>query len=171
MSRLAYLQAQGLIPRQREWQPAVSAVEQCPCAYVPVVSVALAGRFLGNMAPERRLPALLAAMAWLTARHPGLSLYEGINGRPYTDAEKDAIAHETGVVLNLPCPFHTEAGGCLLGGLPTSYNRAEEAGKAPYGWLPTLVARTWAREEFRRLVQEGAVADAKVANLTRNEAL
>ena len=144
-------------------------MSRCPnCPTVPVVSDQLAERIVQGWPEELRGRAIRLAIEWLTTRHPGLSLYEGISGRPYSREEKDRIAVETAAVAALPCPFHSE-GGCAIGSLGPDFNRVEETAKAPYGWLPTLVARWCDRDGYRGLVRARAVADAKVALLTRNE--
>jgi hypothetical protein len=56
-----------------------------------------------------------------------------------------------------------------LGGLGPHYNRAEETGKAPYGWLPTLVAKFLDRPTLLDLARKRQIADAKISLLTRNE--
>ena len=115
--------------------------------------------------PQRHV-ALQAALAGVVARHEGLSLYAGINGRPYAGGEAAAIARDVPVVAGLPCPFATATGECLIGGVPPSRSR-----RGPYGWLPTWVATLWAKDDYRELVRAGAVADAKVALLSRNAGL
>jgi hypothetical protein len=143
---------------------------KCPnCPTVPVVSLQLADKVLKAIPEQRRHRALLAAMEWLVTKHPGLNLYEGIHGRAYTKTERDAIAVETGAVCGLTCPLYTEKGGCLIGGLGCNYNHSNEMGKLPYGWLPTLLARAWALNDYRQAVILRAVADAKVTLLNRNE--
>lgn len=144
-------------------------MNRCPnCPQVPVVSLSLANAVLKHIPEVERIPAVQAAFQWLTARHEGLSLYVGINGRYYTREEKDAIALETQAVAETPCPFFASS-GCMIHGLGPHYNRIEETGKAAYSWLPTLMARGWALDEYRVLVKAKAIADAKIALLTRNE--
>lgn len=146
-------------------------MSRCPnCPTVPVVSWRLAQRVLANVPLGQRPGLAVAALEWLTARHEGLNLFEGINGRPYEEFERDLIALEVGIVENLPCPFW-RANDCLLGGLGEHFNYTEEAGKPPYGWLPALVATFYDRNTYRELVKRGAVADAKIALVTRNELL
>lgn len=144
-------------------------MSRCPnCPQVPVVSVILASRVLKRVPEVERIAAAQAAFQWLTERHAGISIYAGINGRRYTGEEKDAIALDTQAVAETPCPFLTGS-GCMISGLGPHYNNIEETGKAPYGWLPALVSREWALNEYRILVKAGRIADAKIALLTRNE--
>jgi len=143
--------------------------DTCPgCPVVPVVSKHLATAVLARKAKLTKERCSVRAFQWLTERHEGLEMYAGICGRPYTSEEKNAIALDTGAVSGLSCPLF-EPDGCVLGGLGPHYNRAEEMGKQPYGWLPTLIAATYDPVGFRELVKRGAVADAKTALLTRNE--
>ena len=138
----------------------------CP-GQVPVISLALANEILDRIPKERRDTILRATFDWLCEKHPGLTFYEGINGRGYTDEEKDAIGLEHGVVAELPCPYHHND-ACLIGGLGPKYMEAQEVGKSPYGWLPTLVAMSWGKSAFKHLVIGREIADAKVSLLTRN---
>jgi len=144
-------------------------VSRCPhCPQVPVVSEVCASRRLHRLAEYKVQRALLLAMQWLTERHAGLKLYEGIQGRQYTNYEKDRIAVETGLVEPLDCPLW-QRGECVIGGLGMEYTRRRELGRGPYGWLPTLIAKFYDRDGFRSLIKQGAIADVKVALLTRNE--
>ncbi len=139
----------------------------CP-GPVPVISQSLAAQVIGKI-PELQRPAILiATFEWLTRKDQGLTIYEGIIGRPYTNKEKDTIALEHGIVAELPCPYHTPD-GCMLGGLGPHYNRIEETAKAPYGWLPTLVAKFLDRATLKDLARRRQIADAKISLLTRNE--
>lgn len=139
----------------------------CP-GPVPVVSQSLAQKLISQIPETKRPGILIATFEWLTRKDEGLTIYEGINGRPYTDREKDIIAMEHGIVAELPCPYHTP-NGCMLGGLGPHYNRIEETGKAPYGWLPTLVAKFLDRRTLLELARKRQIADAKISLLTRNE--
>ncbi len=140
----------------------------CPdCPTVPVVSQRLADVVTKRLPVSRQAAVLIAAMAWLVERHVGLTLYEGINGRPYTDTEKDAIGAETGLVAGLPCPFVSEK-GCTLGGLGAGYSIIKDSGRPPYAWLPVWITRAYALADYRILVRHRNIADAKVALLTRN---
>ena len=138
------------------------------CPQVPVVSVVLAHHRLQRLSESERQAAAAKALEWLLTRHEGVETYAGIHGRPYTDEEKDALAVETQAVAGTPCPFFAES-GCIIGGLGPHYNRVEETGKAPYGWLPTLVARECDLGGYKHLVVAKEIADVKVALLTRNE--
>lgn len=145
----------------------MAELKRCPgCPQVPVVSEKLARTVLKRVA-ERGKP-LIAALQWLVQPHEGLEVYLGVVGREYTQEERDAIAVETQAAAALPCPFQ-EDGQCMIGGLGPHYNRVEETGQAPYGWLPTLVAREWAIDDFRGFVRSRQVADVKVALMNRNE--
>lgn len=143
--------------------------ESCPNS-VPVVSQRVADYVVTHLPPALRHRAAVAALEWLTARHAGLELYVGINGRHYTATEKRAIAHEIAAVAGLPCPFKVGE-SCLLGGLGPLYRTFYEAHRPPYGWLPTQIARLLDGRTYRELVRRGAIADAKVALVTRNEGL
>ena len=135
----------------------------CPgCPTVPVISRAVVYWLLRRIPEEQRKALMVKAMEWLTQRHEGLEIYAGICGRAYTDEEKRAIAQETGVVAELPCPFVANGAGCVLGPLPTR-------GRPPFGWLPTLMAAAGARPLMRELARQGAIADAKIALLARHE--
>lgn len=154
------------LKRERAEQP-----YKCPnCPTVPVVSVRLAEQLFEEMPPAERQKALVLAMEWLCQKHEGLALYNGVNGREYTNEEKKAISYEASTVAGLPCPFW-RASRCSLRGLGPHYNRTEEAQSEPYGWLPVLVARVLDRPQLILLASEGAIADAKIALLTRNDAI
>ena len=140
------------------------------CPTVPIVSSHLTAQVLRGKAKETWGKALIASMSWLLERHPGLEIYEGINGRPYTIEERSTIALETGLVERLGCPLRTET-GCILGGLGPHYNPGDEAKRGPYVFLPTAIARMLAPNELKNLVASCAVADAKVMVLTRNSSL
>jgi hypothetical protein len=141
----------------------------CP-GHVPCISLRLTEHILADIPPAKRAAILIATFEWLTRRDEGIVCYEGITGRPYTDQEKAMISLDTEVCASLPCPYaSTNDEGCLLGGLGPHYNRMEEANKAPYGWLPTLVARTWDPQTVRDLGKRRAIADVKIAILTRND--
>ena len=139
---------------------------RCP-GPVPVMSVALARRILAQVPELQRPKILIASFEWLCGKDEGIRIYEGITGRPYTDREKDAIALDQGVVAGLPCPYHTP-NGCMLGELGPQYNARDEHQKAPYGWLPTLVAREWDRATLTDMAKRREIADAKISLLTRN---
>jgi hypothetical protein len=146
-------------------------VELCPCCpIVPVVSKQLATAVLPAKDKPVRERCLARAFAWLTERHEGLAIYEGIHARPYSNDERNAIATETGTVSGLPCPFF-EADGCALGGLGPGYNQHEEFLRGqPYGWLPTWVASIYDQDGYRELQKRHQIADAKTAGLARNKA-
>ncbi len=141
----------------------------CPqCPRVPIVSQYITICLLRSMNQAQRQAVLISSMAWLLERHPGLVLYEGINGRPYTSDEQRAIALETGLVEELPCPFQGTDGLCTINGLGPHFNQAEEPGRPPFVFLPTAIVRMLAPNELRHLVQAQTIADAKLMLLTRN---
>ena len=146
-------------------------MNDCPgCPVVPVVSKRLAMAVLAKKPPQVKEQCLVRAMQWLTERHEGIDMYEGICGRPYTNDERNTVALDTGAVSGLSCPFY-EPDNCVLGGLGSHYNPHEESLRGqPYGWLPTLVAVAYDPDGYRELVQRQAVADAKVTLLARNKA-
>lgn len=147
------------------------ACPDCP-AKVPVISQAFAATLVVRLSEERKRRVALACLEWLTRRDAGLKLYEGINGREYSDLEKDLIALEVPVVTRLPCPLYApkERNKCVLGGLG-QHGRLFDPGAAPYGWLPTMLLRLIDPVSFRAQVVARQVADAKVGLLTRKTLL
>jgi len=139
----------------------------CPSP-TPVVSLGLSRRVVESVPEEHRLRLFIKALEWLVTRHEGLTVYLGVNGRPYTQEERVAIAKETQAVRVLPCPF-MEGETCLLDRLPL-YEFGDEVQKPPYLFLPTAVAKLIDEETLREVVRRKEVADAKVALLSRNEA-
>jgi hypothetical protein len=117
---------------------------------------------------KTRSAVLLTSIAWLTVDHEGLEYYRAIVGREYTSTEKDDIAADTYKVMQLPCPFFDQ-GKCIFGGLGRHFNTIEEHLSAPYGFLPTMLARLINPAMIKDLVLSGKVADAKVCLLTRNK--
>lgn len=144
----------------------------CPTS-VPVVSDELATHLAIMMPDDVRHKTCEASLAWLVTRHEGLSIYLGINGRGYTPEERNLIAGETPAVASLPCPYYdkTAKSGCILGGLGRRYSKRQEANKAPYGWLPTMLMRRLDPQALKTLVKSKEIADAKVTMLTRNDGL
>lgn len=111
---------------------------------------------------------LAACFSWLVTRHEGVEHYLGIRGRSYTDEERDTIAQDSGAVQGTPCPFATQEGGCLLPGGLGEYMPPPSLVVAPlFGWLPTLLTREWDRAQLAALIDERAIADAKVLLGTR----
>lgn len=143
---------------------------RCPgCPTVPVVSKELGTKVLARKPQKTQEQCLVRAMAWLTERHEGIEMYAGICGRPYTSAERNAIAVDTGAVSGLSCPLY-EPDGCVLEGLGPHYNAHEEGLRHPYVFLPAVIAKTYDPDGLYALIRRGVIADAKVALLTRNKA-
>ena len=146
-------------------------MNKCPnCPTVPIVSVRLATKIFPAMSSQKRMKALLASFEWLTKRDEGLSLYNGVNGREYTNDEKKAISFEASTVAGFQCPFWSGK-SCSIGGLGPHYNRVEETQAGQYGWAPLLLARELDRQQLKELASRCAIADAKIALLSRNEAI
>jgi len=141
----------------------------CPTP-VPIVSLRIAKLTASLIPQDKRLKVMYHALEWLVTRHEGLTLYLGVNGRNYTNDEKVAISKELGTVQVLSCPF-LEGDNCILDRLPPAYTLANECGKSPYLWLPTAMAKLVDEDTLREVVNRKEVADAKVAMLTRFEAL
>jgi len=134
-----------------------------------VVSLALATRIVA-MLPERQRAAILKrSLEWLVTRHPGLTVYLGVHGRPYSQDERATIAKECAAVEGLACPF-LDGELCKLDRLP-GYEPELEVGRAPYLWIPTAMAKLLGEHTLREAVRLKEVADAKVTMLSRNEAL
>lgn len=143
----------------------------CPAAgYVPIISRQKGLEILAAIPRERRESLLVRAMTWLLAKHEGVELYAGVLGRHYTNEEKSTIALDVGAVSVTTCPFVKGDGGCAIVENGPQYNPGQEVGKAPYYWLPTLIATQWAMADFRDHARRGLIADAKIANLSRNKA-
>ncbi|RJO60331.1 MAG: hypothetical protein C4542_09575 [Dehalococcoidia bacterium] len=140
------------------------------CPSVPVVSEALAVYIAKHIEMDiaLRREVLDASLEWLTTRHAGLSSYQAITGRGYTDEERDQIGPETAVVAGLECPLKSVA-GCRLAIVGMTYDARRDAGYKQYGWLPTLLARQLASTEYKDLARNGLIADAKIALLTRRD--
>jgi hypothetical protein len=136
---------------------------------MPLVGMKLAKRIAVFIPEKNRLKVTLRALEWLCKRDEGLVSYNGVNGRQYTEEERRAIAGELAAVETLSCPF-MDGETCMIGGLPRGYNRDETA-KPPYLWLPTAMVKLLDEETLRQVVKNREVADAKVAMLSRNEAL
>lgn len=133
-----------------------------PCdGLTPVVSVRTARLIVGRLAPLARTRLLVPTLEWLCASHPGVVMYQGITGRSYTEAERREIAFDQGALNSTPCPYKTKD-GCMIGGA-----RVRGTTSAPFGWLPTLVAREIDMATFSSLSRMRAIADAKIALLTR----
>lgn len=143
------------------------------CPNVPIVSypagLAVCARLL-MLSGKQRAAVIDASVDWLTHKHDGLELYEGIAGRPYTDAEKDLIGVEAPVVASLLCPY-VVGNDCLIGGLGVGFTAEREAGHLQYFWLPTFIVRHFRRPLLAALVELKRIADAKIAALTRNREL
>lgn len=136
----------------------------CRCGgTVSLVSRHHMERRLAKVNPGRRPAALQAALGWLAERHPGLSCFEGIRGRPYREEERYAIARDLPALVGLPCPFQTIE-GCLL--REAGLQHPLPLGK-PYMWLPALVALVWDRQTVRNMVDAREVADVKLGELGR----
>ena len=132
-----------------------------PCdGLTPVVSVRTARLLISRLAPMARTRLLVPTLEWLCASHPGIVMYEGITGRSYTEAEKREIAFDQGALTRTPCPYKTKD-GCMVGG------HGHGTAVAPFGWLPTLIAREIDMATFGSPSRMRAIADAKIALLTR----
>ena len=138
----------------------------CP-ARVPIVSTGLAQAVAGRVPPLARQGILDRAIGWLTDHHPGLTLTEGIVGRPYTVAERVAIAGDLWAVERTPCPFATHL-GCCLGGLTDDAGWARDARRTDLRWLPSALVRIWDNGVLQSLARAHLIADAKLAGLTRH---
>jgi len=153
------------------------ACRECPTT-VPVITKRLAEHLLSKIPEANRAQILVATFEWLSHRDDYISCYEGINGRPYTDKEKATIDLDTATCMALPCPYvlghailateRDDTLGCMLGGLGPHYNQLSEANVGPpYGWLPTIIMRTWDPNMGRELLRRRQIADIKVAWFTR----
>lgn len=141
----------------------------CPTGgQLPVVSKQRAEEILATLGGSHRDDVLWRAFEWLSGRYPDLRVYTTETNLEYDEWMKTAIALETGILKTSPCPFY-RASGCMVSADPC-YDRAADWDKAPYGFLPTLLAIGSDRERVRRLIRLGVVADAKVVNLTRSTA-
>lgn len=153
-------------------EPGYSCPE-CP-AKVPIVANFLAQDVVNRVrvfASDHKYRLLERAFAWLAAPVAGATIYEGINGRPYTAQEKDAIGGETGYVAATGCPFALTNGGCDLGGYCTPAEWQHNTGRRLYLFLPTALAMGLAQGFYRDFVTRHQIADAKIAWLTRNVSL
>jgi hypothetical protein len=137
----------------------------CP-SHVPVVSFGLAQSIAQRIPAAARQAIIHCCVDWLTERHPGLTVYLGIVGRPMVPWEQEAAASEVWRVESLPCPFHARQ-GCLLGGLTTVAGWSQEPLHGPWGWLPCSLLRLLDRPLLRDLASRRLIADAKLASLNR----
>ena len=149
------------------------ACPDCPL-HVPIVANFIARdvvervRALGS---NRCYEILERAAGWLVQKHEGLTIYEGINGRPYTPQEKDAIGGETGFAAASACPFAKADATCGLGGLCNEVEWFHNASRRAYIFLPSALMLGLAPDAYREMVRAHRVADAKVGWLTRNAQL
>lgn len=140
-----------------------------PCKpTVPIVSIAWARHILGQLTNAERMSLIEPSIAWLVEQHEGLQMYEGILDRDYTPAERKDIAFDQGVIADLPCPF-IALDKCPITRLGIGYTYGSEYGRGEYLWLPAIIMRELDRSTLRSLIQQHAVADAKVAFATRPE--
>lgn len=128
---------------------------------------------------------LRRSLDWLAKPVP-VQMHERIMGRVYTTEEKSRLASERVVAQRLPCPYLATNGRCLLGmtrPLSCRVSRdqyADYAGNLAlklkpfgcdirWGFLPALLAIELDKQAVIALIQEGKVADAKIALVNRPE--
>ena len=129
---------------------------------------------------------LRRSLDWLIAPVKESIMMEGIRGRAYTAIEKDTLAVQRDVVRRIPCSFYLPDGQCLLATtrpLSCRVTKEEYANMAgnlalklrrlgsttEWGFLPALIAAELDRQNLIALIQEGRVADAKIALVKRPE--
>lgn len=137
--------------------------QDCP-NQVPIVSARVARLIVEALPVPLFARVKIKSFEWLTTKHPGLTLYEGIHGRWYTDLEKDVIALEAENVRGTGCPYQQDGRCLIIEYLPS---QCADVNGDNLGWMPTFLARELDKRLLLDLVAARAVADAKVAGVTR----
>lgn len=165
-----------------------SDCESCCSHETPQVSL-LEAKYLIQNNEIHRTEILDKALEWLTQKHVGMHMYERIRGRPYNRAEDITVYNEMHVALKSTCPFMAADGSCLfrtrqpltcaIAGMDFNprikkafnlfyfYLNRVAPGLKVFAFLPTLLAKELSAGALGDLIDQGEIADGKLAFIAR----